>query len=138
MAEQETEHGEWFEKAHDDELNALSILKHRDGTPSAACFLCQQMAEKYLKGFLVFNGESPPKVHDLRELEKHIVRFDPSIKELVQGLDLLNTFYITTSYPGDYPEFHWGDAEEALAAAQKIKQFVLDRVAAGEAAEQKT
>lgn len=28
----------WFSKAGDDELSALSILKHREGTPSIVCF----------------------------------------------------------------------------------------------------
>ena len=44
---------EWLKKVKDDELNAASILRHRDGTPNGVCFLSQQMAEKCLKAFLV-------------------------------------------------------------------------------------
>ncbi|MDR0598605.1 MAG: HEPN domain-containing protein, partial [Treponema sp.] len=34
------------------------------------CFHCQQAAEKYLKGFLVFKGIEFPKTHDLAALLK--------------------------------------------------------------------
>jgi len=45
---------EWFLKARDDELSAKDILTDREGAASTVCFLSQQMAEKYLKGYLVF------------------------------------------------------------------------------------
>ncbi len=44
---------EWIKKAKDDELNACSILTHRDGAPNGVCVLSHQMAEKYLKAYLV-------------------------------------------------------------------------------------
>lgn len=131
--DRETEYGRWFEKAHDDELNVASILKHQDGAPNGACFLSQQMAEKYLKGLLIFYGKLPPKVHDLVRLGALIAEFEPEIKNFESELKILSDYYIETRYPGDYPEFHWGDAEEAFQAVQKIKQFVFDRIAAGEA-----
>lgn len=40
---------EWWQKAAEDELSIQAILKE-NGAPSTACFLAQQMAEKYLKG----------------------------------------------------------------------------------------
>jgi len=45
---------EWIKRADNDELNIVSILKHKDGEPSLTCFLSQQMAEKYLKALLIF------------------------------------------------------------------------------------
>ena len=38
----------WFSKADEDELSVRAVLK--EGAPSTACFLSQQIAEKYLKG----------------------------------------------------------------------------------------
>jgi HEPN domain-containing protein len=58
---------EWYRKAEDDLLSVRAILK--EGAPSTACFLSQQIAEKYLKGHLVFLAAPFPKVHDLLELE---------------------------------------------------------------------
>ena len=126
---QEKNYQEWLRKADDDELNARSILKHRDGTPTVVCFLSQQMAEKYLKGLLIFYNQTFPKIHDLLELETLLLKITPDIKERMhQDLKLLNRYYIETRYPGDYPEFFWHDAEEAFEAAQKIKNFVLEKI----------
>jgi HEPN domain-containing protein len=112
---------DWLKKADEDELNVVSILKHRDGTPGAACFLSQQMAEKYLKGLLVRNGKSFPKVHDLIQLQTLLLDIAPNIKDYSGELDVLITYYFETRYPGDYPEFSWADAEEAYTAAKKSK-----------------
>ncbi|MEK6645737.1 MAG: HEPN domain-containing protein [Candidatus Firestonebacteria bacterium] len=51
---------EWFVKAEEDELSINAILTEK-GAPSTACFLAQQMAEKYIKGFLVFHKKEFPK-----------------------------------------------------------------------------
>lgn len=56
---------EWFSKAKDDEMSAKDILQDREGAASTVCFLAQQMAEKYLKGYLVFQGKDFPKIHQL-------------------------------------------------------------------------
>lgn len=118
----------WFKKGDEDELNALSMLKHRDGTPSVVCFLSQQMAEKYLKAMLIFYDQELIKTHDLTRLGSDILRFVPETKELENELDLLSEYYIETRYVGNYPEFSWSDAEKAYEAAARIKNFVLDKV----------
>ncbi|MFA4817994.1 MAG: HEPN domain-containing protein [Parcubacteria group bacterium] len=119
---------DWFFKAQEDESNIVSLLKHRDGTPGMVCFISQQMAEKYLKAFLVYAGKPFKKVHDLIELESSIYEKEKSIGSLHDDLKLLNRYYIETRYPGDYPEFLWQEAEEAYEAAKKIKNFVIHRV----------
>ncbi len=120
--------GRWFKKGDEDELSALSILKHRDGNPSTVCFLSQQIAEKYLKALLIFYDQEIIKIHDLVRLESTLVSFAPEIKELHDELDLLSDFYIETRYVGDFPEFSWDDAEKAYEAAKRIKEFVLEKV----------
>lgn len=55
----------------------------------------------------------------------------PGIKAIDEAAALLNQHYIETRYVEDYPEFFWQDAEVALAAAAKIKEFVLKKVKAG-------
>lgn len=60
----ETNYLNWLGKAEEDELSMRAILSG-GGAFSTACFLSQQMAEKYLKGFLVFSRHSSPKVHEL-------------------------------------------------------------------------
>ncbi len=119
---------EWLKKAHDDELNARSILKHRDGAPSGVCFLSHQMAEKYLKAFLIFQNKWYPRIHQLDKLLELESQFDPSFIKLLDDALFLNSFYVPTRYPGDYPNFSWQDANNAFRAAEKIKKFIAKKI----------
>ena len=115
----------WWEKAGEDELSTRAVLK--EGAPSTGCFLSQQMAEKLLKGLLVFHGKEFLKVHDLLELETLLLEVEPSIQELHDDLKLLNRYYSETRYPGDYPEFDVVECRGAFEAALRIKEFVFSR-----------
>ena len=86
------------------------------------------MAEKILKGYLVFKGKKFPKIHDLDRLVKLCQEFDKSFKRIKPQARYLSNFYITTRYPGDYPEFNWKEAEKAFRSAIKIKNFVLEKL----------
>lgn len=115
----------WFRKADEDELNIKSILKHKDGTPAAACFLAQQMAEKYLKGLLIFVKNDLLKIHDLVKLEEVLLESFADISVIHNDASMLSGFYVEARYPGDFPEFSWTEAEEAYESAKKIKNYVL-------------
>lgn len=117
----------WFQKADEDERSINAILSG-DGSPSTVCFLAQQMAEKYLKGLLVFRQKSFSKVHDLLELETLLLEIQPNINTIHAQLELLNRYYIETRYPGDYPQFSLTEARQAYTAAQEVKNFVLQSV----------
>lgn len=119
---------EWLKKSGDDELNARSIVTHRDGAPSGVCFLSQQMAEKCLKALLAYHQKPFPKIHDLLDLETRLLDAEPEIKTLHEDLVTLNRYYIETRYPGDYPEFSWQDADDAFMAASNIANFIKQRI----------
>ncbi len=122
-----TDYNEWFEKAKEDEDAGKTIIKN--GTFFApACFHFQQMAEKYLKGLLVFYNKGFPKAHDLIQLETLLLDKSPNIKELHNDLKILNRYYIETRYPGDYPQFSKKEAEEALLCVNNVKDFVLEEI----------
>lgn len=60
---------EWIDKAEGDFHTACREVRARKSPNyDAACFHCQQCAEKYLKGYLVHQGQSFRPVHDLIEL----------------------------------------------------------------------
>jgi HEPN domain-containing protein len=118
---------EWFEKAEEDRKSIEAILKE-NGAPSTACFLSQQMAEKYLKGFLIYKGEKIPKIHDLIKIFHLIKKIDVAINKLKEDVSLLNRYYITTRYPADVPEgFSIDLAIQAFKSAKRIKNWVLNR-----------
>lgn len=83
---------EWLKKANDDELNACSILKHRDGDPSGVCFLCNQMSEKYFKAFLVFKNNWFPKIHSLIRLTEFCQKIDRRFEEIKDDAIFLMLF----------------------------------------------
>lgn len=119
---------EWIKRAKDNELTALSLLKHRDAPPNGVCFVSQQMGGKYLKAFLIDRKKWYPKVHILVRLLEFCLEIDKTFVELKDDSALLDTFYVETRYPGDYPEFSWPEAEQAFTAAKKIKDFVLEKL----------
>jgi len=119
---------EWLKRAKDDELNAASILKHKDGVPNGVCFLSQQMAEKYLKAFLVQEKRKYPKIHSLLKLTEICLEIDKKFKEIKDDVIFLNAFYVPTRYPGDYLEFSWQEAKQAFEAATRIKNFILSKM----------
>ncbi|TSC68534.1 MAG: HEPN domain-containing protein [Parcubacteria group bacterium Gr01-1014_66] len=120
----------WIQKAEEDELTCRSLLKHRDAPPAPCCFCAQQMAEKYLKALLIFHSKNFPKIHDLKRLATLIDPYESDIfPSLEDDFNVLNKFYATTRYPGDFPEgFSWQDAETSLNAALRIKEFVLQKI----------
>lgn len=117
-------YSKWFSKAEEDEMSIKAILSG-EGSPSTACFLSQQMVEKYLKGLLVFYQKQYVKVHDLLGLETLILDVNPGIDQLQDDLNFLNRYYIETRYPGDYPDISFEEAKEAYKAARRIKDFIL-------------
>src|SRR3989338_2813133 len=112
---------EWIRKAQEDELSLRVILKGK-GSPSTACFLSQQMAEKYLKSFLTYHEQEFPKIHHLERLLDMCQGIQESFKDLRKEAVLLSEYYIETRYPGDFPEFSWKDAKIGYVAAQRIKE----------------
>lgn len=119
---------EWIKKAHDDELFGASLLKHRDAPPSGVAFHAQQMAEKLLKAFLVDRTRNYPKIHPLDALWELCFDKSSDFENIKMDCVLLTSLYGPTRYPSDAQEITWTDAEQALAAALRIKEFVFSKV----------
>lgn len=118
---------EWLKKAQDDELSA-SVLIKEGGSPNTICFLSQQMAEKYLKAFLVFYDKDFPKIHQLDTLLELCAKTDSSLLALKEEVVFLSDFYIVARYPGDYSSFSLENAKQAFKMASKIRDFILGKV----------
>lgn len=119
---------EWFYRADEDELSCVALLKEKI-SPSNACFLAQQCAEKYLKGMIIFSGKEIDKIHDLKKLANLLENDFPGIIKFMDDFYVLNRCYIPSRYPGGFAEnFDWQDAKTALEIAKKIKKFVLDQI----------
>lgn len=118
---------EWFNKAEEDRAVAEALLKD-EVSANAVCFHSQQIAEKYLKGFLVFKESDFEKTHTLERLLESCAKINPEFLKLKEEAASLSAFYVETRYPGDFPQFTFTDARKALDSAKKIKEFVLEKL----------
>ena len=100
----ETEFMLWVEKAENDVL----------------CFHAQQMAEKYLKGYLISKKRKVEKIHDLISLLKQIEEFDSTFSIIRKELLSLNSYSVNPRYPDPSNIIDKREAEEAFAEALTI------------------
>ena len=67
----------WIAFARRD-VQAADVLRH-NGIYEESCFHAQQAAEKALQAFLLHNGQTPPRIHDLSDLLTHCLTFDSTL-----------------------------------------------------------
>jgi len=70
---------EWFDRAEHD-IDGAEILFESEHYTDTIAVLIHQAAEKYLKGFLLFNGWRLKKTHDLEELIIEAMAFFPDFE----------------------------------------------------------
>jgi HEPN domain-containing protein len=118
----------WRLKTEED-FTAASILAEHGGPAATICFLCQQVAEKYLKGYLLFRGQPPKRVHHLDVPLEDCMALDDSFQRLVDDAVFLKRYYIESRYPDDLPQdIRSEEAAEAIVAASHLRDSVLARV----------
>jgi HEPN domain-containing protein len=118
----------WRLKAEED-FTAASILAEHGGPAATICFLCQQVAEKYLKGYLLLRRQSPKRIHHVDVLLEDCIAFDDSFQLLVDDAVFLKRYYIESRYPDDLAEdVRPEEVAAAMAAASHLRDFVLAQV----------
>jgi len=116
--------GEWFKKAKAD-IDFAKIGIKETQHYGQVCFLCQQAAEKYLKGFLVANGIKPPRIHSVTTLANRCIKITQKFTDLIPKCKILDRYYIPTRYPIAIGlTFKKEDAQEALCILSKIIKVV--------------
>lgn len=92
----------WVAKAEGDFTTAKRELPQiQDPNYDAVCYLSQQCVEKYLKGYLVYQNASFPKVHDLPFLLKLVVAYVPHWHEWEDRFHTLTQLAGESRYPGE-------------------------------------
>jgi HEPN domain-containing protein len=114
---------EWFRFADLDILSAERNTRFYPIHMQLVCYLCQQSAEKNLKGFLVYKGvEVPPKIHHLNILCDNCLEYDPQFKEIYDQCESLTRYGVQSRYPHEM-EISESDMKKALICARQIKDF---------------
>lgn len=114
---------EWFNSALSDFRYAQVGLNENEIYPQVA-FLAQQIAEKYLKGYLVLNGVNIQKIHDLPKLLDECIKFNSDLEKLRDACELLTGFYVEVRYPPDIPDYTKDEIVESFNNAKLIKETI--------------
>jgi HEPN domain-containing protein len=114
---------ELFDKAESDVLIIDSHIKNKNIPENwkydAVCFHATQAAEKFLKGFIIDNGQDVKKLHDLIYLWNEAVKFDSKFNNIKQDCELLNNYTAWVRYSSHSPI----EQHEFIAAIKSLKNI---------------
>ncbi len=118
----------WIEKGDHDLGTAQIILIHIPKFRDTISFHCQQAAEKYLKGLLIFFEIKFRRSHDLNYL----------LSLLNEKIDVENIWYnkasglaeysVEVRYPDSTIELTDEDIKKAIGLAKEFREFVLTKM----------
>ncbi len=119
----------WIKRAEND----LKIGKDEFLTESPVtdmiCFHMQQCVEKYLKAFLIFNGEEITKTHDIGAIINQCIKIDPEFSFLFEiNADMLTRYAVEIRYGESFYYPSLSETKEAIEIAEKVKEFVLKKL----------
>ena len=92
---------EWLPVAASDQRAAKLCLSADPPQCDVAAFLCQQAAEKLLKGLLVNAGIDFRKTHDLEKLGQSVLVHYPSLAPSIAKAATWTTWNVAYRYPGE-------------------------------------
>jgi HEPN domain-containing protein len=116
------ETAEWIDKAEGDWKVAQREMQAPDPVWNVVCFLAEQCAEKYLKGFLEEQNIAFQKIHDLVVLLNASTGLLPALDPLKPQLAHLSTFGIAARYPGVHADRY--AAESAMRIGEEVRTAV--------------
>ena len=83
---------EWIKIADDDFDSAIILNQAYRKHYEIICYHCAQAVEKYLKGYLEYNGIIPEKTHNLTYLNSICIDKDNQFINIKTECDFLNKF----------------------------------------------
>jgi len=114
---------EWFHFA-DLDLSSAEYLQGMCPQPlEIICYHCEQSAEKYLKGFLIYKDiVEPPKTHNLETLCEMCSEYDERFQEIKRVCNVLTRYGVQPRYPHEM-EIQEYDMQKALEYSRQIRDF---------------
>ncbi len=120
----------WLGKAQSDMKNAQLIMSANDASPplDTVCFHCQQASEKYLKAYLIYHNRTFPYSHNLADIVNECIQVDEDFASIQRKAEILTPYAVEIRYPDDFYMPTRQEAEESLAIATEIRDFVFARM----------
>jgi len=117
---------QWLDKGKEELSSAEYLSTMRHPTPDETiCYLCQQSAEKYLKGFIFSHDIEPDKTHDLEDLLKICQEYNAGFSTLHSQAYILTGYAVLPRYPNEL-EITKEDVKTAISYAKSIQEFVMN------------
>ena len=119
---------DWLLKAENDLKAAKAIIDYYEQPPTdTICYHCHQVAEKALKGFLVYKRAPFRKIHDLITLLNVCLLEEEALEFLRSKIKELNKYYIEAKYPPDMPiDYPIKESKEAINKADFILKTIKE------------
>lgn len=114
---------EWFEFAKRDLESAKFLINMYPKPLEIICYHCEQSAEKYLKGYLVFSGNQVERTHDLVLLNKKCKLINSEFNNILDECIELVPYGVQVRYPYQL-ELIESDIKSAIVCAEKIQSFI--------------
>ena len=116
---------QWLDKG-EEELRSAEYLStiHYPIPVETICYLCQQSAEKYLKGFIFSQNIEPEKTHDLEELLEVCKKYNAGFSPLLSKVSFLTKYAVMPRYPNELGITN-EDMKIAIRYAKDVQEFVL-------------
>ena len=128
MSGPESDYRVWVRKAESDRSVIRSCLASPPTAWDMVCFHAQQGAEKLLKAFLVHHGRPYPRIHDMNALLQECAAIDPALAGLEADCRDLTDYAVVSRYPTEFYEPTEPEARELIAAAERIRASILERL----------
>jgi HEPN domain-containing protein len=116
---------QWLDKGKDELRSAEYLSTMHNPTPDEViCYLCQQSAEKYLKGFMFSHDIEPDKTHDLKDLLEICQKYNAGFSALSSMAYILTRYAVLPRYPNEL-DITNEDMKTALNYAKSVQEFVM-------------
>jgi HEPN domain-containing protein len=114
---------EWLAKAEADYKSAVALQRRRkEPLPAIVCYHCQQCVEKYLKAYLIAQGSTPPRIHDLEDLLNLCALYDAPLTAQLPLVHVLNPYGVLIRYPGMTATV--AEAQAAVHAMRRLRTIL--------------
>ena len=115
---------EWLAKADGDYRTAARELRATDSPNfDAVCFHAQQCIEKLIKALLIHRGATPPKTHDLVQLQRLLAPLCQGWSCAGEDLRFLTLAAVGYRYPGESAD--QVDARQAFDICARLREQLL-------------
>ncbi|MGQ9638813.1 MAG: HEPN domain-containing protein [Thermodesulfobacteriota bacterium] len=119
----------WIRKAENDLKTAKDEIKTENPATDTVCFHAQQCAEKYLKAYLVFHQKHFKKIHNIAKLVELCKEIDENFDKIFGfGASNLTVYAVEIRYSDEIYFPSKEEAEKAIEIAEKVKEFVLEKL----------